>query len=201
MYANFIGEPILTVHTDGVNEWRTYWRYDLHGRVIMEADPSAVSNSFNPDSSGTDDGHGFKDIIGYDTVTGDASGIFDNVGFVHHYTYYTDEDVLATVSTDNSTSLEDAGGAVGYLAGTSIQRGDGGGNGVGGADLTEPVVQEDYSYYAHSDGDIVTVYPLATDKVYNNDNGTGAEETDYSYTFFTDSHTPVDDDHTPDGFG
>jgi hypothetical protein len=69
-----------------------------------------------------------------------------------------------------------AGGVVNYLQDEKIQQGQSG-------PLTP---QETWQNYAHSyNGQ--TIAPIASDTVYRNTDGTGAETTSYSYTWYTNS--------------
>jgi hypothetical protein len=61
----------------------------------------------------------------------------------------------------------------GYQESSSIQQGRDG----------TPVLQETWQYFSHTANGI-TVNPLASDTVYRNTDGTGAETTSFSYTFF-----------------
>ena len=67
-----------------------------------------------------------------------------------------------------------AGGAAGYFEDSKVQVGQ----------LGTPVLQETQQYYAVS-GSGTTVYPQAAVTVYRNSDGTGAETTAYSYTWFS----------------
>jgi uncharacterized delta-60 repeat protein/RHS repeat-associated protein len=54
-----------------------------------------------------------------------------------------------------------------------------------------PILQSTTQYFAHDNGQSGTnqsfVYPLASQTLYTNDDGTGARETDFSYTWYSDS--------------
>ncbi len=50
-----------------------------------------------------------------------------------------------------------------------------------------PVPQETWTYIEHVDYNGVTVYNIASDTVYRNDDGTGAETTSYSYTYLSNA--------------
>ncbi len=65
------------------------------------------------------------------------------------------------------------GGAAGYEQDVKLEQGQQG----------TPIVQETWQYYAHTAGG-ATVDPVATDTVYRNADGTGAETTSYAYTWF-----------------
>src|SRR5208337_3584480 len=67
-----------------------------------------------------------------------------------------------------------AGGVAGYQEDTKIEQGRDG----------TPIPQESWQYYSQTVGSI-TVNPVATDTVYRNTDGTGAETTSTSYTWFS----------------
>jgi hypothetical protein len=81
-------------------------------------------------------------------------------GLITHYDYYG-----ATTATETA-----AGGVANYLEDVQIQQGQQG----------TLIPQETWQYYAHAFSG-QTVAPLATDTVYRNTNGTGAETTSYFY--------------------
>src|SRR5205085_491518 len=72
-----------------------------------------------------------------------------------------------------------AGGAANYLQDVKVQQGE----------LGAGVLQEQWQYYAHTAGG-ATVNPVATDTVYRNTDGTGAETTSSAYTWFTGTAQP-----------
>src|SRR5262249_46612095 len=111
-------------------------------------------------------------VTGYDDTYADLlhdqSGNFqylsDSSGLVSTTEYYTS--TTATSST--------AGGVAGYLQRTNVKRGETG----------TAVPQESWQYVSRSAGG-ATVYPVATDTVYRNDDGTGGETTSFAYTWFS----------------
>ncbi len=154
VYTNAYGEVMLSVTTDGTNFWDTFYEYDDQGRLILMANPSAVS--------GYDDS--YADLL--HKVSGNYADLRDSSGLITLYDYYS------STTADDST----AGGVAGYLEDEQLAQGEEG----------TPVLQETWQYYAHTAGGI-TVNPVATDTVYRNDDGTGAETTTFTYTWFTDS--------------
>jgi hypothetical protein len=88
----------------------------------------------------------------------------DDVGLIQTTSYY---------STTTATSTT-AGGVAGYVYQTSLQQGETG----------TAVLQGSTDYIERTAGD-VTVYQVASDTVYRNDNGTGGETTGYDYTWFS----------------
>ncbi len=89
-----------------------------------------------------------------------------NSGLIARYDYYA-----ATTATETA-----AGGVAHYLQDEQIQQ---------GWDNTL-LPQETWQYYAHSyNGQIIA--PLASDTVYRNTDGSGAQTTSYAYTWYTNS--------------
>jgi YD repeat-containing protein len=85
---------------------------------------------------------------------------------ITRYDYYTTTTAMETT----------AGGVVNYLQDQKIQQGQSG----------TLIPQETWQYYAHAyNGQ--TIAPLGSDTVYRNSDGTGAETTSYSYTWYTNS--------------
>jgi hypothetical protein len=87
-------------------------------------------------------------------------------GFITIYDYYT-----TTTATETA-----AGGVANYLEDEQIQQGQTG----------TLVPQETWQYYAHAYNN-QTIAPIATDTVYRNSDGTGAETTSYAYTWYTNT--------------
>jgi hypothetical protein len=160
VYSNIAGDPILIDHSDGTSETRTYWRYDDEGRVILEADPSAVRNDFDPTTN--------ADVIGFDTLTGDADGLDENSGLIQGMSYYS----------SNTASDSVDGGATGYLDDVWVQQGTAG----------TPINQTSYAYKTNVTGTgTPTVYALGSVTNYASDasGGSDPETTEYNYTWFT----------------
>jgi RHS repeat-associated protein len=110
-------------------------------------------------------------VTGYDQSTSD---LLHNVN--GHYQYLQDNqgeitriDYYATITATETTP----GGAAGYYEDTTLQQGQ----------LGTPILQNSTQYFAHSGGG-ATVYPEATSTVYRNTDGTGAETTQYAYTWY-----------------
>jgi RHS repeat-associated protein len=110
-------------------------------------------------------------VTGYDetkadllnNVNGTYQYLSNNSGLTTRYDYGT-----TTTATDTTP-----GTATGYLQDTLLEQGQQG----------TPILQEAWQYYTHT-ANGSTVHPLATDTVYRNTDGTGAETTSYSYTYF-----------------
>jgi YD repeat-containing protein len=103
VYTNASGQVMLTVYTDASsNKWITYNRYDSVGRLILTANPSAVS--------GYNDSYG--DLMNY--VSGNAQYLSDSSGLITEYTYGSS--TTATSST--------AGDVLGYVKEIDITHGE-----------------------------------------------------------------------------
>jgi RHS repeat-associated protein len=102
------------------------------------------------------------DLVGWSG--GSATYLSSSSGLITTYTY-------PTITTATSSS---PGNVVGYLEEISIQQGTSG----------SPIPQASYTYISNTAGG-TTVYEDASDTVYRNSNGTGAETTSYSYTFYS----------------
>jgi RHS repeat-associated protein len=110
----------------------------------------------NPSAvTGFDDS--YADLVNWSGSS--AAGLSSDSGLITDYTYYTSSG---------------SGAAAGYQESLAIQQGTSG----------TPISQEAWTYSSHTAGS-VTVYNIATATVYRNDDGTGAEETSYSYTYFS----------------
>jgi RHS repeat-associated protein len=153
VYSNYAGEVMLTAFTSGSQTWLTYHQYDSQGRLMLTAQPSAVTGY----------SESYADLL--NNVSGNYQYLSDSSGQIQTYVYYT-----STTATETT-----AGGALGYQYQTSLQQGE----------LGTAILQSQTQYFAHSDGSGDTVYPVATSTVYRNTDGTGAETTSNSYTWFS----------------
>src|SRR5262249_55489705 len=97
------------------------------------------------------------------SVAGNYQFMADNAGLVETFVYGA-----STTATSGS-----AGNVLGYLQDTNIQRGE----------LGTAVKQSNQQYFAQTGAS--TIYPVANRSVYRNTDGTGAETTSNSYTWFT----------------
>ena len=140
VYTNFIGQFLIHELTDGTNRWIENRKYDLEGREIQQASPSAVT--------------GYDDSFANLNVSLKA-----NDGLIQVTDYY------ATTG---------GGAAKGYIQFLKIKRGSAG---------TE-INQTKFEYTSHSASGI-TVHPISKQIVYRNEDGTGAIETGFSYTWHT----------------
>jgi hypothetical protein len=99
------------------------------------------------------------------SVSGNYQYLNDSTGLIDLTTYYT--------STGN-------GGVSGYFDNSEVQQGETG----------TPVLQETRTYTNHSNGS-VTIYPVSSDTVYRNTDGTGGQTTTYQYnTWFSGTNQP-----------
>jgi RHS repeat-associated protein len=103
VYSNFAGEQMLSVFVDTTTnqQWETFYQYDGQGRVILQANPSAVTgyDDSKPDSLNNQNGH-------YQYLS-------DNSGLITRYDYYT-----TTTATETTP-----GGVTGYQQDTQIEHG------------------------------------------------------------------------------
>ena len=102
VYTDPFGQVMLRVHTENSQDWMTYYRYDAEGRVILEANPSAVT--------GLSEGN--LDLVGYGSTY--ATYLDDDDGLVTKYTY------AASTTATSST----AGDAAGYFKEVAILHGE-----------------------------------------------------------------------------
>jgi len=99
VYANVAGQTMLKIFKSGSDEWYEYYQYDDDGRLILRAEPSAVS--------GYDEQ--YDDLLHW---TGSAyEYLRDSDGLIHLYEYYT---------------TTGSGAAAGYLKLESIKNGESG---------------------------------------------------------------------------
>jgi RHS repeat-associated protein len=107
VYTNGLGQEMLFVHTDaaGTQKWINYTRYDDFGRVILQADPSAVT--------GFDER--YVDLV--DQRNGNFTYLAANAGMVVRYGYYDASDKTAGAAQDQE---------LGYRKGRWVERGTAG---------------------------------------------------------------------------
>jgi RHS repeat-associated protein len=104
VYGNYAGEVMLTVYHDTTANanWISYFQYDSNGRLVLQANPSAVT--------GYDET--YADLL--HSVSGNYAYLADSAGLVTTTGYYSS-------TTATSTT---AGGVAGYMDQTAIQRGE-----------------------------------------------------------------------------
>jgi hypothetical protein len=95
---------------------------------------------------------------------GDYEYLSNDSGLITVYDYYS-----STTATEST-----AGGVAGYQQSVSVQQGEEG----------TPVLQSETEYFSRTGGGI-TIYPVATQTRYRNDDGTGDQTTSYSYTWYS----------------
>ena len=160
VYTNYAGEVMLEDFkdiTDPANtllqtkHWITLDRYDGAGRLIEEAQPSAVTG-YNDT---------YADLMNF--VGGTSTYLSNTTGVIDLYDY-------GTSTTATSTT---AGDVVGYAKDDKVQVGQAG----------TPILLDSTQYIAHT-ANGTTVYAQAASTVYRNTDGTGAETTSDTYTWF-----------------
>jgi hypothetical protein len=104
VFTNGYGEPMLNVFHDQTSgqEWDTFYKYDSQGRLVVVANPSAVS--------GYDENQ--PDLL--NNQSGNYQYLLDNAGLITHMDFY---------GTTSATETA-AGGVAGYLQDIQIQRGE-----------------------------------------------------------------------------
>jgi hypothetical protein len=169
VYVNYIGQELLTDLQDTAgNHWITYKYYDANGRLVLSAEPSAVSG-YTKTTSQYWTGNDWNGAV---TFTAD--------GLVHETVYYT-----ATSATISETV---SGGVLGYVEYEVTRRAENNSAPVyshaSPPPLNDPdvTVQGKYEYFARSAGG-QTVYPVAKTIEYKS--ATETIETNYAYTWYT----------------
>jgi RHS repeat-associated protein len=144
--------------TKVLSQQLTYYKYDSQGRLILKANPSAVTTFFEASS----------DLINNPSSPGgNMEGVSDSAGLIEEFSYGT-----STTATTSS-----AGDVLGYLKSSSVRNGETGSS----------ILLSAQNYIAHTNSG-ATVFPLASTTTYRNDNGTGGATTSYNYTWFSGSN-------------
>jgi hypothetical protein len=160
-YTNYAGEVMLTDFSDindptnpalSGKDWITLDRYDGQGRLIEEAEPSAVT--------GYSDGN--ADLMNFQQ-DGTSMYLSNSSGVINLYDY-------GASTTATSTT---PGDVLGYAKDDKVQVGQ----------VGTPILLDSTQYIANT-ANGVTVYPQATSTVYRNADGTGAETTTDTYTWY-----------------
>ena len=174
VYTNYKGQVLLSSFENCVTGEVSYdfYQYDSNGNLTLHATPSSLS--------------GYS-VSGYAiTPTYKSSAGQYTVGLVHVYTYYDETDT-------------DLGGhsVEGYKEYDKVQQGrDGTPINVRKYEYTERAAtvdlpgSESSSSSSSSSGDEpidLTVYPVAKEIAYPNEDGSSPIETSYAYTWYTDS--------------
>ncbi len=170
-YSNYVGETLLQVEISGSQQWLTYYQYDDSGRLIEQANPSAVTGYNASDAN-----------LG--VTLNSSSGLIDITGY---YTSTTASTIDTATST--STSGATAGGVLGMVAYTAVQDGSSG----------TPILQSFMTYFlVESSSAGAPITEQATSSVYTGTNDvsdvsdaasatSGIETTSDAYTFYANS--------------
>lgn len=157
VYANYTGEVMLADFHDVADDVTPQ---DWLTFTQYDSQGRAILSA-NPSAvSGYDDS--YADLL--HMVSGNYQYLNDDSGLITTASFYS-----STTATDST-----AGGVAGYQESSSIQRGE----------LGTSVLQNTAEYFLVTGGG-ATIAPVASSTVYRNDDGTGAETTSFSYTFFT----------------
>ncbi len=144
--------------------WGTDYRYDSAGRLILTAQPSAVTitslSALNSAAAAN------ADIVG----AGYSGG-----GTYQYLASGTGEIDLTDYGTSTTATSTTPGDVTGYLKDDKVQ------NGYAGT----PILLDSTQYVSHTPTGGATTYPVATSTVYRNSDGTGGETTTNSYTWFS----------------
>jgi RHS repeat-associated protein len=105
VYTNFAGETMLDVFQSGSQKWENFYQYDASGRLILQANPSAVTG-YN---------ESYADLLDQNHV-GDYGYLSSNTGLIQLTDYYS-----STTATESTP-----GGAVGYYQDTKLEQGKAG---------------------------------------------------------------------------
>jgi RHS repeat-associated protein len=102
VYTNVAKQVMLTAYTAGSQTWHWFHRYDEGGRLVLSANPSAVTGYSDQ----------YADLVNYQS--GNAQYLADSAGLVTAQEYGT-----STTATDTA-----AGDAAGRLKRVSLKRGE-----------------------------------------------------------------------------
>ena len=163
VYANSSGQTMLSVLREDPGgterDWITFLKYDSDGRLILKANPSAVT--------GFDESK--EDLL--NETAGNYQYLSDSAGLINISEYYT--------STTATTSV--AGGVDGYLWKRSIKNGETG----TAIPQTEVAYIKRVGTYDTGTDDDRTIYLTASVKTFSDTAGLEVQTTSHAYTFFT----------------
>jgi len=145
----------------------SYHRYDADGRLVLTAEPSAFVLY-----GGKYYDEALPDLVDY--AGGDSSYLSNTAGLFQLVTYYD--------ATSSGIDEDTAGGVKGYLHQTALAHGEQSAR-IGIGQSGGPVLQTAYDYFAREVLN-VTIYPVASETIYTNEDGTGAVATTYGYTWY-----------------
>jgi RHS repeat-associated protein len=172
VYTNINQDILLAIQVDNVDPvnsanvgkaWITGTQYDSSGRPIASISTSAIDTSFYT----LDNPSAYEQYADVGLTEG---GVNSSTGLIDTTTYYSS--TTATSSTP--------GGAEGYKEADYVQQGLSG----------TPIEQDSTTYIAHTDANGNTMFQPASSTVYRNTDGTGAETTSVSYTYYSGTNQP-----------
>lgn len=161
VFTNHLGQVMLQELNDGnspAKRWIDFYQYDNEGREVLHAQPSAINMSAS--------------MVYAQSSAGLNVQLRSSDGLIHLKTYYGSSDPITSGGTGTGT-----GAAQGYQEYEQITRGSSG----------TPIKLRRLQYTSNTAGG-VTIYPVAKDTVYRNEDGTGAIVTSYEYTWPTGSN-------------
>ena len=178
VYSNYLGETLLDDLYDPTDsahpDTYTYYEYDSCGDVTLQASSSSITGYWNGQSDtavGVYDGTIVPQTDFHIHLGLPATPVGPVEEFTYQYVYVsqfnTPSGLLESTSVADGLSLPSSSGSY-YNSTTTLQ--------------------ESYTYTAHSgqnaDGVGDTMYPMASDTVYANTDGSRAETTRYAYTWY-----------------
>src|SRR5262249_26183339 len=154
VYTNYAGEPMLSVYYDVAASGLKWDMFQKYDSLGR-----LILTAMPSAITGYDDTK--SDLL--NSVNGNYQYMSDNSGLLYIKDYGTS--TTATSSTP--------GDVIGYLKDTKVQQGE----------LGTAILTGSDQYYSQTAAG-VTVYVVANTTKYRNTNGTGAETTSITYTFF-----------------
>ena len=144
-----------------VQQEATFYEYDGSGRMILKAEPSAVS--------GYDDT--YDDLL--NNVSGNYQYLRDNAGLIEVTDYYGSTTASAT----------NAGGIAGYFMDTKLAHGE--------SDIPTATPIETRDYFSHTNAASVAISLVADDTLYGATSSGDPRTTQYQYAFVGDGTSGV----------
>ncbi len=175
-------------NTPGMNSWATKTTVTLPdgtSNIVYTNEANEVMlNVYEDASSNKWDNFYEYDTYGSVILAAQPSAItgYDDsyADLLHYssgsYAYLSSSSGLITTyiyGSSTTATSSTPGNVAEYLESTSVQQGQSG----------TPILQSSQEYIAHTATGYATVYPLASQTVYRNTDGTGSETTSYSYTW------------------
>jgi len=131
VYSNYAGQTMLVVFTSGADQWCNFWKYDDDARVVLHANPSAVSGydeqyaDLLHEASGNyeymRDGEGLIELFDYDPASGYMTAERIKHGetgaaiTLREYEYVACADAASSSSSSSSSSSGGATQAMAYF--------------------------------------------------------------------------------------